>query len=36
MYEDLAAPRKKQKQATQKKWLRVSVSLKVFHSNDGH
>ena len=26
----------KQKQATQKKWGRVSVSLKVLYSNDGH
>ena len=39
---DWAAPRKKkkqtnkQKQATQEKWGRDSVSLKVLYSNDGH
>ena len=38
---DWAAPRKnkqtnKQNQATQEKWGRDSVSLKVLYSNDGH
>ena len=40
MYEDLAASRKKnktkKKKKTQKKWERVSVSLKVLYLNDGH
>ena len=37
MYEDLAAPRKKKtKTSNQEKIERVSVSLKVLYSNDGH